>query len=80
MRELGEETGLTADRYVDLGEIFPSPATATSPCSSICRGLHRGAQHLDADEFLHVERHPLSALLEMAMDGSLRDAKTVVAC
>jgi ADP-ribose pyrophosphatase len=80
VRELGEETGLTADRYVDLGEIFPSPGYChESLFLYLAEGLHRGAQHLDADEFLHVERHPLSALLEMAMDGSLRDAKTVVA-
>ena len=79
-RELSEETGLTADRYIDLGGFYPSPGY----CQEIIHiylalGLHAGQQHLDAGEFLDVERHPLEELVRLAMDNTLRDAKTVIA-
>ena len=80
VRELGEETGFTADEFVDLGELYPSPGYCReSLYIYLARGLHRGKMHLDDDEFLDVEVYPLDTLLRMVMDGELRDAKTVVA-
>ena len=78
-RELSEETGFTAEQFVDLGRIYPSPGY----CREIiylylALGLKAGEQHLDAGEFLDVERHPLEELVGMAMDNTLLDAKTVV--
>ena len=79
-RELGEETGYTAGRYVDLGRAYPSPGY----CHEIlylylALDLEPGPAHLDAGEFLDVERHSLDELAEMAMDNRLHDAKTVIA-
>ena len=80
VRELGEETGFTADAYVDLGELYPSPGYCReSLYLYLATGLHPGKMHLDKDEFLDVERYPLDTLLQMVMDGEIRDAKTVVA-
>ena len=80
VRELGEETGFTADRYTYLGELYPSPGYCReSLYIYLAEGLHRGAQHLDADEFLSVERRPLAELVRMVMEGEIPDAKTVVA-
>ena len=80
VRELGEETGFTADEFVDLGELYPSPGYCReSLYIYLARGLHKGEMHLDDDEFLDVEVYPLDTLLRMVMDGELRDAKTVVA-
>ncbi len=79
-RELGEETGFTADEYLSLGALWPSPGYCRETIwLYLARSLHAGAQHLDEGEFLNVERHTLDELVEMAMDGSLRDAKTVAA-
>lgn len=79
-RELGEETGFTADEYVPLGALWPSPGYCRETIwLYLARGLHAGRQHLDEGEFLNVERHTLGALTELAMDGALRDAKTVAA-
>lgn len=79
-RELSEETGFTADEYISLGALWPSPGYCRETIYLyLARSLHAGRQHLDEGEFLNVERHTLDELADMAMDGSLRDAKTVAA-
>ena len=80
MRELGEETGLTAENYVFLGKLYPSPGY----CGEIlyiylATGLKPGKQHLDAGEFLDVEKYSLDALTDMVMRNEIVDAKTAVA-
>ena len=44
----------------------------------LARGLHKGAQALDADEFLDVYTMPLKDLVQEVMDGRISDAKTQV--
>lgn len=79
IRELSEETGLTAGQFISLGEIYPSPGyAAESLYLYLALDLSSGIAHLDADEFLEVEKLPLSKAAEMAMSGELKDAKTVV--
>lgn len=80
VRELGEETGLTAENYVFLGKLYPSPGY----CGEIlyiylATGLKPGKQHLDAGEFLDVEKYSLDALTDMVMRNEIVDAKTAVA-
>ncbi len=80
MRELSEETGLTAEQYVDLGGIYPSPGYCREIIHIyLATKLRPGEQHLDAGELLDVEKHPLDELVEMAMRNELKDAKTVIA-
>ena len=79
-RELREETGATAENIVSLGELYPTPGY----CDEIIRlyfatGLHFGEAQPDADEFLEVERIPLSEAVRLVMDGTLKDAKTQTA-
>ena len=80
VRELSEETGLTAGRMQYLGANFTSPGYSEEVLHIyLARDLHRGAAHLDPGEFLNVERHPLEELVQMALDGELCDGKTTVA-
>lgn len=80
MRELSEETGFTAENYVSLGRLYPSPGYCGEVLHIyLATGLTPGKAHLDPGEFLNVERHSLSELVDMAMDNELIDAKTVVA-
>ena len=80
VRELSEETGFTADTFVDLGCFFTSPGYSDEIIHVyLATGLHAGKSHLDAGEFLNVEKIPFETLLELAMDGSIIDAKTVIA-
>ena len=52
-RELKEETGVTAERYVSLGKLYPSPGYTGEIISMYyAEGLSLGEQKLDDDEFL----------------------------
>lgn len=80
IRELKEETGAVAEKYISLGELYPTPGY----CGEIiwmyaATGLSFGEQHPDEDEFLKVEKIPFEKVLDMVMSGEIKDAKTQVA-
>ena len=80
VRELSEETGFTADNMQYLGYFYPTPAYDTEKIHVyLATGLHTGESHLDTGEFLAVEKISLDTLLDMTMDGSIIDAKTIMA-
>lgn len=79
-RELGEEAGLAAAAYRDLGYIIPT----CGYCSEIiylyaARELSPVRQHLDADEFLSVFTMPLDEAARLVLSGEITDSKTVAA-
>jgi ADP-ribose pyrophosphatase len=79
VRELSEETGFTADKWVDCGHICSSPGFSNEVLHLfLALELKAGKAHLDEHEFLDVQRLPLSDLADRVIDGSLCDAKTVV--
>lgn len=80
VRELKEETGATAGKYVDLGALYPSPGY----CGEIiwmygAKDLSFGDVNPDEDEFLEVEKVPLEKAVEMILNGEIKDAKTQAA-
>ena len=78
-RELREETGYTADEGTENGDFHPAPAYSDEYITMyMARGLHKGTQDLDEDEFLDVYTIPLSELVEDVMSGKISDAKTQV--
>lgn len=80
LRELSEETGAEADELIDLGDFYPSVAYTDEVIHTyLARGLRFAAQHPDADEFLDVERIPLSTLVADVVAGRIRDGKTQAA-
>lgn len=79
-RELREETGITADEWVDLGLYYPAAAYTDEKITLyLARGLHFGEQSLDDDEFLNLEAVPLTELVDHVMAGKITDGKTQVA-
>lgn len=79
-RELLEETGITADEWIDLGNYYPAAAYSDERITMyMARGLHYGEQRLDADEFLNVEKIRLEDLVEDVMSGKIPDGKTQLA-
>ena len=79
-RELLEETGYACSEYIYLGEMFPTPAYNTEiTYMYLAKGLTFSSQNLDPDEFLDVERIPLSEAVKQVMDGTIRDGKTQIA-
>jgi ADP-ribose pyrophosphatase len=80
VRELSEETGLTADELIYMGACCTSPGYSTEVLHLyLALGLHRGEMHLDEGEFLNVEKHSLGELTDMVMSGEIDDAKTIIA-
>ena len=78
-RELREETGYTCDELIALGVFYPAPAYSSEKIHMyLARGLHRGDQELDEDEFLNIEKRPLKELVSMAMRGEICDSKTLI--
>ena len=77
-RELSEETGCTAGKYVYLGPMYSSPGFCEETLHVyLALDLTYGKMHLDEDEFLSVERVPMSKIVEMIMNNDIPDAKTV---
>ena len=77
-RELSEETGCTAETWVDLGKIYPSPGFCEEALYIfLATGLIQGEAHPDEDEFLSVCTVSFDEFWEMIMSNSLPDAKTI---
>ena len=79
-RELREETGATAQKFIDLGQLYPTPGY----CGEIiwlygATGLTFGETDFDDDEFLTVEKIPLEECVQMILSGEIKDAKTQTA-
>lgn len=80
VRELSEETGLTAGKYDYLGKFYVTPGFCREVIHIyLARDLKKGNMHLDEDEFLEVEKIPFNTLLDMAMSNEIKDAKTAIA-
>lgn len=79
-RELLEETGFTCEEFIYLGEMLPTPAYNSEITHMyLAKGLKFTKQNLDEDEFLDVEKMPLSKAVELVMNGKIRDGKTQIA-
>ncbi len=79
-RELLEETGITADEWIDLGIYYPAAAYTDELITIyLAKGLHFGEQNLDDDEFLDIKSVPLEVLVDAVMKGEITDGKTQVA-
>lgn len=79
-RELKEETGATAENYIDLCPLYPSPGYVNEIIwCYLATGLTFGEQNTDEDEFLDVLRIPLEKAVEMVLTGEIKDAKTQIA-
>ncbi|MFB6108524.1 MAG: NUDIX hydrolase [Haloplanus sp.] len=78
-RELREETGYEADAVTHLSTTEPSNGIANSVHHHVvardCRPT--GAQDLDFNESIRVETAEYDDLLAAALDGTLRDGRTV---
>ena len=79
VRELKEETGLSAKQFDFLGSFMVSPGFCGEKIYIyLARGLSAGDMNLDPDEFLEVEKMPLSNLMDMIMANEIEDGKTVI--
>ena len=79
-RELAEETGYQAARWEKLAEFYPSPGVLSERTHLyLARDLTPGPMNLEQDEDLEPCVIPWAEEEQMALNGTLRDAKTLVA-
>lgn len=79
-RELAEECGLRADRFIDLHPFYPTVGYCTEIIYTwLAQGLHPVPMHLDEDEFLTPTKMPFAQAHQMVLSGEITDGKTVAA-
>lgn len=79
-REFQEETGYFAENWESLGHIYPTPGYTNEVLYLfLASGLTKGEQQLDEGEDIKVRWVPLTEVEEMIDNGTINDAKTIVA-
>jgi ADP-ribose pyrophosphatase len=80
VRELAEETGYQAARWRRLTAFYPSPGVLSETTHLfVAEDLTPGPMHLERDEELEPVVVPWTQALAWVRDGTIRDAKTLVA-
>ena len=80
VRELAEETGYQGRQWKKLAEFFPSPGVLSERTHLyLARDLVAGRMQLERDEDLRPEIVRWQDALAWAIDGTIHDAKTLVA-
>jgi 8-oxo-dGTP pyrophosphatase MutT (NUDIX family) len=78
-RELGEEVGMTARRWEQLGQFFSSPGVLTEVIHVfLARELEPCAATPEEHEVFEARWVPLAEAVRSADEGSLQDAKTLI--
>jgi ADP-ribose pyrophosphatase len=79
-RELLEETGITARDWHHAFTFYSSPGFLDETMAIyLARGLTRGASRPEEDEMIAKRFFPLTQAVRMAMNGAIRDGKTIAA-
>ena len=76
-RELLEEVGASAEEFLFLGDMLPTPAYCEEVIPIfLAKKLSFSEQNLDEGEFLSVVRMPLTEVVKQVLSGEITDAKT----
>ena len=80
-RELLEETGYTSERFIEVGKVYPNPATHNNlTYSFLALDVEKvGQQSLDETEEIEVSLVPFDDLISIAKEGGLSQALHVSA-
>ena len=79
-RELSEETGLSADELIYMGDFYPSVGFLDENLRMfMASGLHQGDTHPDEDEYLNIVKMPFDKAIDMVLRGEIKDGKTIAA-
>lgn len=80
VRELAEETGYRAERWRKLTAFIPSPGVLSERTHLfVAQDLTPGPMHLEKDEDLQPQLFSWHEALAWALDGTIHDAKTLIA-
>jgi 8-oxo-dGTP pyrophosphatase MutT (NUDIX family) len=79
VRELAEETGVSAKRWTSLGQFLPAPGLFNEVIHLyLARDLAVGPPAPDADEELELQWLPLADAVAMVLRGEWNDGKTAL--
>jgi ADP-ribose pyrophosphatase len=79
-REIREETGMEAEKLVEIGSFYLAPGYSTELMHVfLATDLKHNPLEADADEFLSVEKITVAEALRMAENGEIQDAKSLAA-
>jgi len=79
-REIREETGMEAGNLRKVGEFYLAPGYSTEfMVVYIATNLKHNPLEADEDEFLSVEKIPMSEAIQRAERGEIPDAKSLAA-
>ena len=79
-RELREETGYRAEKWLALGEIWPAPGISNELMHVYAASdLHWDPLPADDDEEIELKPLSFDEAIAMASNGELQDAKSIVA-
>jgi ADP-ribose pyrophosphatase len=77
-RELVEETGYSAEKWIKLFEITPVPGYSDERIQLfLATEMKAAQQNLDKDEMLNVHTISFDQALKMIRRGEIRDSKTI---
>lgn len=78
LRELQEETGYTASSLEKLISFYPAPGYSTELLHAfLATGLQKAGSDMDENELIETVLMPLEEAIVMAMDGTIKDAKSI---
>jgi len=79
IRELGEETGLEANKVEHLTSIHSTPGFSNEVLHIyMATELTEGEAHADEDEFVDCKKYHIKDLVDMIFKNEITDAKTIV--
>jgi ADP-ribose pyrophosphatase len=77
-RELVEETGYSAQKWIELFDITPVPGYSDERIELfLALNLKTAQQNLDQDEMLNVHTIDIHDAMRMIQHGEIRDSKTI---
>ncbi len=77
-RELKEETGYNADRFIKILTLYPAPAYSDEVLHVfVATNLSKGEASPDEDEVIQAFKYKLDDVIKMIHDGTIKDSKTV---
>lgn len=79
VRELKEETGLTAENMKYIISIHSTPGFSDEILHMfLATGLKEGESNADEDEFISTRKIHIKKLMEMVLNNEITDAKTII--
>ncbi len=78
-RELEEETGYAAEKFIEMSQVLILPAYSDEKIHVyLARDLTMTHQNLDTDEIIDVVKYPIEDTMRMIGEGQIADALTIL--